>query len=353
MASLQHRATFTFTVALLCTAGGAACAQMTTVALQRTNADALAIMRWFDGNAAALWAIVGTICAGGIALLAVWLSNRHSRRQLAMLLVADKQQRERDRSMAVRRDVYIPAAEAIARIQNVITELADFRADHVVLSRQITSDLGSLAKVNVLGTDATVAAISRLTAACTLCYLQLTTMHENLLQRHRNMKAALTARDNAASQLRQIADLFHQSFKSDNNDATVLRRLQTQFEGDDRTAKERQAAVDRLLEAHTNEEREARLRVLEMNQEVLKHVPDALIAVRRELELPTNEDALRRMFAEQQTATLRISRRLLAHTDVLERAPAPVSPASPEERSGQILDEGEAMSLRPELPELH
>ena len=270
-----------------------------------------------------------------------------------MLLVADKQQRERDRSMAVRRDVYIPAAEAIARIQNVITELADFRADHVVLSRQITSDLGSLAKVNVLGTDATVAAISRLTAACTLCYLQLTAMHENLLQRHRNMKAALTARDNAVSHRRQIADLFHQAFKADNNDATVLRRLQTQFEGDDRVAKERQAEVDRLLEAHTNEEREARLRVLEMNQEVLKHVPDALIAVRRELELPTNEDALRRMFAEQQTATLRISRRLLAHTDVIERAPPPVSPASPEERSGQILDEGEAMSPRPELPELH
>src|SRR5262249_14542483 len=105
-------------------------------------------MRWFEANAAALWAIVGTMCAAGSALLAVWLSNRNARRQLAMLLVADKQQRERDRSMAVRRDVYIPAAEAIARIQNVITELADFRADHVAHSRQITADLGSLAKVS-------------------------------------------------------------------------------------------------------------------------------------------------------------------------------------------------------------
>jgi hypothetical protein len=310
-------------------------------------------MRWFDANAAALWAIVGAICAAGIALLAVWLSNRNSRRQLAMLLVADKQQRERDRSMAVRRDVYIPAAEAIARIQNVITELADFRADHVVHSRQITADLGSLAKVSVLGTDATVAAISRLTAASTLCYLQLTAMREHLLQRQRTVKAAITARDNAASQRRQIADLFHQAFKTDNNDATVLRRLQTQFEGDDRAAKERQTEVDRLLEAHTNEERGVRLRVLEMNQEVLRHVPDALLAVRRELELPTNEDALRRMFAEQQAAILRISRRLLAHTDVIERAPPPVSPAAPEEGSGQIIEEGEAMSMRPGSPELH
>ena len=319
-------------------------------------------MRWLDGNAFALWAIAGAIAAGAIALLAVWLSNRSSRRQLAMLLLADKQQRERDRSTAVKRDVYIPAAEAISRIQTVITELADFGADHGLLSRRITADLGSLAKIGVLGTDATVAAISRLSAACTLCYLQLTTMRENLLQRQRKMQAALAARETAVHQSRQIADLFHQAFKTDNNDPTLLRRLQTQFEGDDKAAKERQAEVDYLLETQANEEREMRLRMLEMNQEVLKHVPDALIAVRRELELPINEEALRRMFAEQQTATLALSRRLLlAHHRAIESAQplgavgavAPQAPARPASAEEQMLEESDGISMQPGPPELH
>jgi hypothetical protein len=321
-------------------------------------------MQWPEGYIAALWAIGGVVSAGGIALLSVWLSNKNSRRQLGMQLVADKQQRERDRSMAVRRDVYIPAAEAISRIQSMISELADFSTDHSVLSRRITADLGSLAKVSVLGTDATVFAISRLTAASMLAYLQLTAVRQKLLQRHGRLKAALAARDAAVSQRQQVSELLHQAFKAGNNDPTLLRRLQTQFECDAKAAEARQAEVERLLEEHANEEREVHLRMLEANQKVLRHVPDALIAVRRELELPINEAALRRMFAEQQAATLEVARRFLEHTgevgksleagaagDVAVREAGIAIVA--EERPGQIPAEREAISAPPGSSELH
>jgi hypothetical protein len=322
-------------------------------------------MQWPEGSTAALWAIGGALAAGGIALLAVWLSNKNSRRQLAMQLLADKHQRERDRNMAVRRDVYIPAAEAISRIQSMISELADFSTDPSMLSRRITADLGALAKVSVLGTDATVFAISRLTAASMLAYLQLTAVRQKLLQRHGKLKAALAARDAAVSQRQQISELLHQAFKAGSSEPTLLRRLQTQFECDAKAAEARQAEVEQLFEEHANEEREVHLRVLETNQKVLKHVPDALLAVRRELELPINEAALRRMFAEQQAATLEVARRFLEHTGEISRAleagalgdavgkDATTSPAVREARSGQILAEREVISVPLESSELH
>jgi hypothetical protein len=336
------------------------CTQLATFAFRELNRQAQAIMQWLSGSAAALWAIAGSLSAGVIALLAVWMSNKNSRRQLAMQLFADKQQRERDRNMAVRRDVYIPAAEGISRIQNLISELADFTTDQSALSRHITTDLASLAKVSVLGTDATVFAISRLTAASMLAYLQLTTMRQKLLQRRGKLQTAVAARDSAVDQRQQIARLFHQAFKSGTNDSSLLRRLQTQLESDDKAAKARQSEVDRLLEEHTNEERELHLRILEVNQEILKHVPDALIAVRRELELPINEAVLRRFFAEQQTSTLEVARRVLDQTGTMEKAPQmgaisgvttkePKSPVIPEERPAPILAEAEATGA----PELH
>ncbi len=272
-------------------------------------------MQWLGEDSAALLAVVGAaLVAGSIALVAAWSGNKNSRRQLAMQLMADKQQRERDRSMAVRRDVYIPAAEAISRIQSAISELADLGTDHALLSGRITADLGSLAKISVLGTDVTVFAISRLTAATMLAYLQLIAMRQKLLQRHGKLKAALAARDAAISQRQQITELLRQAFVSGNKDSTLLHRLHAQFEGDTRAAEARQADVERLLEEEVNEERELSMRILATNQEVLKHVPDALIAVRRELELPVDEPALRRIFAEQQTAALEVARHLLEHT---------------------------------------
>lgn len=106
------------------------------------------------------------------------------------------------------------------------------------------------------------------------------------------------------------------------------------------------------------------LRVLETNQEVLKHVPDALIAVRRELELPINEAALRRMFAEQQAATLEVARRFLEHSGdlgkSLEAAAAGDSAAREvgssavlEERSGQLIAGKEVIGASLGPTELH
>jgi ribosomal protein L3 len=272
-------------------------------------------MQWSVSIPQLLWLLVVTVvAAGAIAVFGAWLGNRNSRRQLAMQLTADREQRERDRSMAVRREVYIPAAEAISRIQTLIGGFSDPAADQTSLSRRITTDLGSLARISVLGTDATVFAVSRLTSATMLAFLQLTAMRQKLLQRSGRLKTAVAARDAAVTQRQQIAELLRQGFVSGNRDPALLRRLQEQFDRDTKAAEARQTELERLLEEQTDEERELSLRIVETNQEVLKHVPDALIAVRRELELPVDEAALRRMFSEQQAAALEIARHLLEHT---------------------------------------
>jgi hypothetical protein len=64
-----------------------------------------------------VWA---ALIAAGVAFLTTTLSNRNSRKQLKMQLDSSAQHQKLEREMALRRDVYLPVAEAIPRMNGCI-----------------------------------------------------------------------------------------------------------------------------------------------------------------------------------------------------------------------------------------
>ena len=95
----------------------------------------------------AIIAAIAVLAAAGLSLLASWLSNRNSRVQLQMQLAHDATQRDREREMALRRDVYLPAIEAIVRTQASLGLMTDPNTDQIALGHQLSTDQATIAKV--------------------------------------------------------------------------------------------------------------------------------------------------------------------------------------------------------------
>jgi hypothetical protein len=119
------------------------------------------------------------IAAGAAALSAVVsfvssrLSNRNARQQLETQLKHDAEQRDRDRAMTLRRDVYLPAIEAVVRSHAALGHAANLDSDIAASGKQLVTDLAEIAKVHLVASEATVKAIMAFTNALMPAYLEL------------------------------------------------------------------------------------------------------------------------------------------------------------------------------------
>jgi hypothetical protein len=186
---------------------------------------------------ALLAAIIGSCGALLISIVSVW----NSRRQLRIQLERQAYEFKLSREMSLRRDVYLEAAEAIARATNSLNELADVGASGAELARRFTADFATIAKVHVIGSLETIDALMRVTQELSNSQSVLNSARLPLMSLQRELDA--TPEPNAA--------------------------------------RRREFTEARLALAE---------QALDCAQRVVAHVPEAIAAIRRELELPQREN---------------------------------------------------------------
>jgi hypothetical protein len=101
----------------------------------------------------------GALAGSILTLTGVFLTNWNSRKQLGMQLEHSARQEDRKRYMDLRRDVYLPAAEAIMRSNGVISKLVDLSVSENDVAQTIQESFAILAKMHVVGKERTVAAV--------------------------------------------------------------------------------------------------------------------------------------------------------------------------------------------------
>src|SRR6185503_10057808 len=83
-----------------------------------------------------VWAAV---TASLITLGGVWLTNRNSRAQQILFLTHDANVRDKERMMSLRRDIYLPVAEAIANSISLLTKQLSLTDDTREVSQEFYS----------------------------------------------------------------------------------------------------------------------------------------------------------------------------------------------------------------------
>jgi hypothetical protein len=201
----------------------------------------------------ALWVAIGAVVfAPLIALVGTLISNHNTRKNLEDQLRHDARQRDLERKMALRREVYVEAASALSHLMQVLGRVTSLQSDLNVLQAEFSADLAKLAKVQMVGSEETVEAVMTCVNAVGPAFLEL------LMQRMPLM-------------------LQRQAIDAETNPAKKAQLLSNQ-------SRAHLAAFDSSIG---------------LTKEIAKLLPNAILAVRKEMDLPLDRRLLEGLWSEQ------------------------------------------------------
>jgi len=270
--------------------------------------------------------IWGALIAALVAFTSTVLSNRNSRKQLRMQLDSNARQQDRERTLTLRRDVYLPAAEALARLQGTLGRLTSVNADQEAIAHQFVTDNATLAKIHLVGSESTIMALMAYQKASMPAYLELIELRAPMVNRQRAIEQQQTFMDAAIAEHKQIVQLMKDQNISGSADSARMDRLK--LLGDKvmsrhKTNSETQAALWQVqMAAHLN----IAEKLAEMLARITPLIPSSLLSARHDVDLPINEYTYRRLYAEQQEAALSTIRGILHRA----RNPNPPPPPPPD-----------------------
>jgi hypothetical protein len=203
--------------------------------------------------------------------------------------------------MALRRDVYLPAAESVLRLQALLGSLMDLKIADETLSRESTSHLAAISKISVIGSNKTVEAVSRLLTEYGTAFLDLSFHRALLVERQKRIDQV--ARSVEAFEVARLRRPDAPEKEEPNLRRIVCEGMiaaERQYKGelteyDSLQADQRKQSLEllRLCGDHT-------FRVAELS-------PPALFAAREEIELPLSQEE----YLKIQATSLRKNKALL------------------------------------------
>lgn len=248
----------------------------------------------------------GALTGAGIAFISTLLSNRNSRWQLRMQLDHSAKQEDRKRSLDLRRDVYLPAAEAIAKAQNAIGRMMDLDEDVTTIRRDMTASLAGLGKIQLVASESTVTALMNFQATLVPTFLEVTWARMPLDNTKKLIALQQTYMDAALSEHKRVVQLMKEHAISGRQDQALMDRLNAQC---DKELK--------LFKIHATKQGELRkqlasglLNLYDRYAGFLRQttdlIPEIVLAARLDLDQPINADAYRGRFKEQQDGAIRV-----------------------------------------------
>ncbi|GMV56146.1 MAG: hypothetical protein AMXMBFR6_19510 [Betaproteobacteria bacterium] len=205
----------------------------------------------FEQIPASFWGVVfGSILSlGGVAL-----TNRASdRRLLAQFdherlqkIDHERLQKTKERGMALRKEVFLAAAEAIAAGMNAIGRFANFDLPNDQVTADYVAKAPAIAKVHVIARAETVKAMVGFTGELGALFLKLFARRFELM----GEKSAITLIDNQVAEFGKERDRVLEMIKQHNIEGTVNERRWNVLQGDFEFAKLCKAMGSGLVLAH-------------------------------------------------------------------------------------------------------
>lgn len=226
-----------------------------------------------------------------ITFIGVILTNRNSRNQVSEQLEHDAMQRNREREMKLRQDIYIRASEAIARSQNILNRLADLNLSEQEISAEFAVDGAALAKAQVVCTNETVQTISSFQQELASAYLELILKRANLINQKNSIDLLSGFVDKSQTEQDRLLALMKQLNLEGNADQRIWDVVNKNFEFEQvqhaKYSQERRELWNKQNKEHISFAELCFQRFVEVS----KLVPPTIFAMRKELELPIDREA--------------------------------------------------------------
>ncbi len=254
-----------------------------------------ALFRIVSAIPGAVW---GACVGSCLTLLGVLLSNRESRKRHLAQLKHDTDQRDRERQLSWRRDVYLEAAQSISRGFSFLGRLLDLNTSDQELSTAYQEDLSRIAKIQVVATEKTVQAVTAFSNEFTSVYLKLSLDRIPLVKRKNAIELLDMYSEKSSHEIDRYVELMKRLNLEGNADERLWKVINDYVEFE-RTRREQSSQQRQALATQQGKEHLALIKsFIDQNLRLAMLIPPALFAVRSELELPLNREEYMKSFKE-------------------------------------------------------
>lgn len=117
---------------------------------------------WIERIPATFW---GVLAGSFFTLLGVWFSNRAQSRRLERQLQHERLIKREERELTLKRDVYLPAAEAVFAGMALLGRLPDLSVPQERLLEDWSAKSPAIARANLVASDSTLEGLARFSAS--------------------------------------------------------------------------------------------------------------------------------------------------------------------------------------------
>lgn len=241
-------------------------------------------------------AIYGALVGGGVAIIVSFLSNRHALKRLKLELLHQKQQRETERQLALKRETYIPLLEAASSAMSYYGEIATVSMDLIRKPEPINLLSRHVAKLNIVASKEVVEAVN-------VAHKQIVIGVIKLIKERLAIEAITAQISSVESQIKiyeSKSESFNQRFEKHIDAGTGGEQLRDVLM---RLASEHQEMVQKLFNQKSSlhmQKAAAELRVSRLAvQDIQKFAPQnkmVLVAIRKDLGLEIDEAWISQLF---------------------------------------------------------
>lgn len=257
------------------------------------------LIQWLKMIPAGFW---GVLAGSFFTLLGIWFTNRAQAQRLERQLDHERLLKSQERELALKRDVYLSAAEAVSAGLALVGRLPDLVPSQDKLFEDWNARLPAIARANLVASDETLEALTLFYASLSSKVLSLLGVRFRLVMKAAQAQFVMDEVNRLTSENGNLVALLQQ-LGSDPADTARREVLRGNFDAG-------QVRVRTLLTEHAglaNELLEDKLRFSRVcNQagaELAELVIPLLASARAELELPFDAEAYARIVKNGQTSS--------------------------------------------------
>lgn len=250
----------------------------------------------------------GVIIGALVAFSGVLLTNRAHDLRLKKQFEHEREVKTRDREMALRKEVYLGAAEAVSAGLIAVGQFSNLEVKYEKLLEEYLSKSSSIAKTNIIANEKTLKAIGNFSGELLATFMRLTAKRTPLLHQSQNIATLRTLVDTFIKEQTRVLELMKQHNLDGSTDQRKWKLYQDNFDFETRRIDETSKKADELARSLALKQLGLMEECIEEGNRLSRLLAPVIASVREELDLPINEIGYSRMQEERiekQTAALR------------------------------------------------
>ncbi|MDA3917670.1 MAG: chromosome segregation ATPase [Deltaproteobacteria bacterium] len=190
-----------------------------------------------------------------------------------------------EREKSIKKEVYMEAAEALTKAQNMIANFTNLNASEETITAEFSSETGKIARVQIVGSGETVKAVTTIMSSIGAATLSLMLGRSPLMQRKNLIEIKEKQRDKSHAEVERYISIMKNLNLQGNTDKGLWNTINRSIDYENGQIDNYSKELESLWEIQNREHLEYAQKGMNTFFEVSALLPDAVLAVRKELDL--------------------------------------------------------------------